>query len=233
MTRDTARPRGRPPGPPRDPAHRRAEILDAAERVIARAGARITIAQVAAEAGYARTAVYAVFPDLPALVDALAERHMEGIIAASDAILAQPLPGRDLLRALVRLMCDFVEDNPNLHHVMMQRLESGDTEHRPFFTRVSEWATAVFDVILRRLDADPALARIWATATVGAILMSAEAWVQDPARTREQFVDQLAAFLWPTVDSIGGERLVGPIVVDEIAAASGNSRGLADTGSSS
>lgn len=229
MTRDTVRPRGRPPGPARDPARRRAEILDAAERVIAHAGTHMTIAQVAAEAGYARTAVYAVFPDLPALIDALAQRHMEGIITAADAVLAQPLPARALLRAIVRLMCDFVEDNPNLHHVMMQRLDSGETEHRPFFTRVSDWATAVFDVILRRLDADPALARIWATATVGAILMSAEAWAQDPDLSREQFIDRLAAFLWPTVESIGGERLIGPISADELATA----RGLADSGSSS
>ncbi len=189
----------------------------------------MTIAQVAAEAGYARTAVYAVFPDLPALIDALAQRHMEGIITAADAVLAQPLPARELLRAIVRLMCDFVEDNPNLHHVMMQRLDSGETEHRPFFTRVSDWATAVFEVILRRLDADPALARIWATATVGAILMSAEAWAQDPDLSREQFIDRLAAFLWPTVESIGGERLIGPISADELATA----RGLADNGSSS
>ncbi|WP_280386025.1 TetR/AcrR family transcriptional regulator [Nocardia wallacei] len=237
MKRDTSRPRGRPPGPPPDPGRRRAEILDAAERVIERAGTRMTIAQVAAEAGYARTAVYAVFPDLPALIDALAQRHMENIIAAADAVLAQPLPARRLLLAVVRLMCDFVESNPNLHHVMMQRLESGETEHRPFFTRVTEWATAVFDTILRRLDADPALARIWATATVGAILMSAEAWAQDPARSREDYVERLAAFLWPTVESIGAERLVGPIVVDAAAPAPSLATHaaprLADSGSSS
>ncbi|WP_024804736.1 TetR/AcrR family transcriptional regulator [Nocardia sp. BMG51109] len=229
MTRDTSRRPGRPPGPPPDPARRRAEILDAAERVVARAGTHITIAQVAAEAGYARTAVYAVFPDLPALIDALAQRHMEGVITAADAVLAQPLPARELLRAIVRLMSDVVEADPNLHHVMMQRLESGDTEHRPFFTRVSDWATAVFDIILRRVGADPELARIWATATVGAILMSAEAWSQDPARSREDFVDQLTAFLWPTVESVGGDRLVGPISVDELAAL----RGRADGTSSS
>ncbi len=177
----------------------------------------MTIAQVAAEAGYARTAVYAVFPDLSALVDALAERHMNAIIAAANDLLAQALPARQLLRAVVMLMCDFVDANPNLHHVMMQRLESGDAEHRPFFTRVSDWATSVFDIILRRLDADPALARIWATATVGAILMSTEAWMQQPTRSRAEFVDQLAAFLWPTVESIGGDRLTGPLVGAETA----------------
>ena len=218
MTTDTAvgtgsaRRPGRPPGPPRDPQQRRAEILDAAERAVAASGSRMTIAQIAAEAGYARTAVYAAFADLPALIDALAERHMNAIICAADHLLAQPLPARQLMREVIMLMCVFVDTNPNLHQVLMQRLESGDTEHRPFFTRVSEWATAIFDTILRRLDADPAPARIWATATVGAVLMSAEAWVREPTRSRTEFVDQLAAFLWPTVDSVGGDRLTGPLV---------------------
>ncbi|MBY8860538.1 TetR/AcrR family transcriptional regulator [Nocardia sp. CA2R105] len=221
MTRDTPReprrPRGRPPGPSRDPAVRRGEILDAAERVVAASGTPITFAQVAAEAGYARTAVYAVFPDMPALVDALAERHMEGLLAAADAILAQPMPVREMLRAIVALVCDFVDADPNLHHLLMQRLQSDESgasvvgHHRPLFARLSEWATEVFESILRTVDADPALARIWASATIGAILMSAEDWGRDPVRDRAEFVDRLTAFLWPSVESIGGDRFIGPL----------------------
>jgi AcrR family transcriptional regulator len=222
VTRDTPsesrRPRGRPPGPSRDPAVRRAEILDAAERVVAESGTPITFAQVATEAGYARTAVYAVFPDMPALVDALAERHMDGLLAAADAILAQPLPVRELLRATVALVCDFVDADPNLHHLLMQRLQSESAElgagaghHRPLFARLSEWATEVFESILRTADADPALARVWASATIGAILMAAEDWGRDPVRDRAEFVDRLTAFLWPSVESIGGDRFSGPL----------------------
>jgi AcrR family transcriptional regulator len=223
VTRDTSsparRPRGRPPGPPRDPAVRRGEILDAAERVVAESGTHISIAQVAAAAGYARTAVYAVFPDMPALVDALAERHMEGLLAAADAILAQPLPVREMLRAIVALVCDFVDADPNLHHLLMQRLqsdESGDGtvgHHRPMFARMSEWATAVFESLLRTLDADPGLARIWASATSGAILMSAEDWGRDPVRDRTEFVDRLTAVRWPSMQSLGGDGVVGPLDV--------------------
>jgi AcrR family transcriptional regulator len=211
------RPRGRPPGPPRDPAIRRGEILDAAERVAAEAGTPITIAQVAAAAGYARTAVYAVFPDLPALVGALAERHMASLLAAADAILAQPLPVRDMLRAVIVLVCEFVDANPSLHHLLMQRLQSDDStvygQHRPFFTRLADWAAAVFDTILRAVGADPAVSRVWASATIGAILMSAEDWGRDPARDRGEFVDHLTAFLWPAVESVGGDRFTGPLSI--------------------
>jgi AcrR family transcriptional regulator len=223
-TTPAGRTRGRPPGPPRDPAARRAELLDAAERVVARDGATLTIAQVAAEAGYARTAVYAVFPDLPALVDGLAERRMEGVIAAADTILAQPLPGQRLLRALVQLMCDVVDGNPNLHHLLMQVMRSDDprpTAARPFFSRSADWATAVFEALLRAVDADPAPARVWATATVGAILMSAEDWGRDPGRRPDEFVDRLTAFLWPPLESAGAGRFTGPLIVSP--------GGLADT----
>ncbi|MFF0490432.1 TetR/AcrR family transcriptional regulator [Nocardia sp. NPDC003482] len=211
MTSNTTRQRGRPPGPPRDPAVRRAEILDAAERVVARTGTSLTIAEVATEAGYARTAVYAVFPDLPALVDGLAERHMEAIIAAADAILARPLPGRELLRALVELISDFVDRNPGLHHLLMQRLQSDDGHGRPFFARSADWATGVFDRMLRAIDADPAPARVWATATVGAITMSAEEWGRHRDRDRAEFVDRLTAFLWPPLAGVGLDRFVGPL----------------------
>lgn|GEM_PF-2000876 len=229
MTRDTPGPkspraqgrsfraRGRPPGPPRDPATRRSDILDAAERVVSESETPITIAQVAASAGYARTAVYAAFPDMPALVDALAERHMARLLAAANASLAQPLPVRELLRAIVALVCDFVDSNPNLHHLLMQRLQSDDSSvcghHRPFFARLTDWGTAVFEAILQSVGADPALARVWASATAGAILMSAEDWGRTTVRDRDEFVDRLTAFLWPAVDSIGGDRFVGPLIV--------------------
>ncbi|MBU3061974.1 TetR/AcrR family transcriptional regulator [Nocardia sp. NEAU-G5] len=214
--RGSGRSRGRPPGPPRDPVARRGELLDAAERV-ATTGTPITIAQVAAEAGYARTAVYAVFPDMPALVDALAERHMASLLASANALLARPLPVRELLRDIVALVCDFVDANPNLYHLMMQRLQSDDAtvcgHRRPFFARLSDWGTVVFEAILEAVGADPMVARVWASATAGAILMSAEDWSRTPIRDRGAFIDGLTAFLWPAIDSIGGDRFVGPLIV--------------------
>lgn len=177
----------------------------------------MTIAQVAVQAGYARTAVYAVFPDMPALVDALAERHMSRLLAAANTILARPLPVRELLRDIVALVCDFVDSNPNLHHLLMQRLQSDDSEvcghHRPFFARLTDWGTVVFGAILGAVGASPALARVWAGATAGAILMSAEDWGRTPSRDRGEFIDGLTAFLWPAVASVGGDRFVGPLIV--------------------
>jgi AcrR family transcriptional regulator len=214
--RGSGRSRGRPPGPPRDPVARRGELLDAAERLAA-AGTPITIAQVAAEAGYARTAVYAVFPDMPALVDALAERHMSSLLGSANALLARPLPVRELLRDIVALVCDFVDSNPNLHHLMMQRLQSDDAavcgQRRPFFARLSDWGTVVFEAILEAVGADSTIARVWASATAGAILMSAEDWARTPIRDRGAFVEGLTTFLWPAIESIGADRFVGPLIV--------------------
>ncbi len=213
-TRSAPRRRGRPPGPPVDPMVRREEILDAAERVIARSGPQLSFAEIASEAGYARTAVYAAFGDQSALIQALAVRHTDLMTLQANAILAEPRPVRELLRELIDLICTFVEANPNLHPVLMQAMYSSDilVAGRPLFTQTANWATTVFDVLLQQLDADPMLARPWACATVGAILLAAEDWNINPVSSRAEFIDRLTAFLWSSFATLGAERIAGPIV---------------------
>lgn len=213
-TRAMRRRRGRPPGPPMDPALRREEILDAAERVIARSGPSMSFAEIASEAGYARTAVYAVFGNQSALVYALAVRHTDRITLRANAILAQARPVRDLLRELIDLICNFVEANPKLHPVLMHGMYSSDLleQTRPLFTQTANWATTVFDVLLERLDADPALARPWACATVGAILLAAEDWNINPVSSRTEFIENLTAFLWSSIATLGADRISGPVL---------------------
>lgn len=212
-TRVAPRRRGRPPGPPVDPLVRREEILDAAERVIARSGPQFSFAEIASEAGYARTAVYAAFGDQSALVHALAVRHTDRIILQANNILAEPRPVRELLRELIDLMCTFVENNPNLHPVLMQAMYSSDilVKGRPLFTHTADWATTVFDILLQQVDADPMLARPWACATVGAILLAAEDWNINPVSSRAEFIDRLTAFLWSSLSVVGADRIAGPI----------------------
>ncbi|WP_187776426.1 TetR/AcrR family transcriptional regulator [Antrihabitans cavernicola] len=217
MTRTTPatapRRRGRPPGPPVDPEIRRENILDAAERVIARTGPAIAFADIATEAGFARTAVYAVFPDRDSLLSALTVRHTDRIIAVANDILARPLPLREVFRELVEMICTFVADNPQLHPALMQGLHAPQNGgHRPLFTRNADWATAVFEVVLDSVGADRRSARTWAGATVGALLLAAEDWSAEPRVSKTELVDQLTAFIWPAIESVGGDALSGPLI---------------------
>jgi AcrR family transcriptional regulator len=60
-------------------------ILDAAERCMARYGLRrVSMGDVAAEAGVSRGSVYRYFPDRDALVDAVLERTADRFVAASE-----------------------------------------------------------------------------------------------------------------------------------------------------
>ena len=63
-------------------------ILDAAERCMARYGLRrVSMGDVAAEAGLSRGSVYRYFADRDALVDAVLERTADRFVAASEADL--------------------------------------------------------------------------------------------------------------------------------------------------
>ena len=213
MTRTTQAPRrrGRPPGPGVDPGARREDVLDAAERVIARTGPSVAFADVAVEAGFARTAIYAVFPDRDSLLGALTERHTARLTALADVVLAQPLPLREIFRRVVDTICTFVADNPRLHPALMQGLHTPrHNGHRPLFTDNTDWATAVLTSVLEVVDGDRRLARTWAGATIGAVLLAAEDWAAHPTVGQAELVDQLTAFIWPAIASIGGDAVHGP-----------------------
>ena len=75
-------------------------ILDGAERLLQR-GEQASISAVAAEAGFSRPTVYAHFPDLERLLEALVERTVRRTMAAIDS--AEPDRGQ-AVAALRRLL---------------------------------------------------------------------------------------------------------------------------------
>ncbi len=208
MGNTAARRRGRPPGPPVDAAARREELLDAAERVIAERGPVPALADVAAAAGYARTAIYAAFGDQHALVHALAARHTDAIIERTNLVLAQEFPLRDLLPEVIDVFCAFVEANPDLHRTLMLDIEVGG---RPMMRRSTDWASGVLTVVLARCRLPGQPARPWAAAMVGAIIAATEDWIADPERgPRAALVADLTALFLPTFEAIGVADLPGP-----------------------
>ena len=81
--------RGRPAGPGVDAEQRRSDLLDAAERAIRSHGPDVGIAEVAKEAGFVRSAVYAVFPNRAAILSALGIAvAMTFLIAPVSAVIA-------------------------------------------------------------------------------------------------------------------------------------------------
>lgn len=206
-----SRRRGRPRGPGVDPAERREQLLDAAERVIGRGGRDLAFADIAAEAGYARTAVYAAFPDRAALANALARRHTDRLIRLADERIAQPLPMHDLVHAVIDVVCGFVEHHADLYPLLMQ-IWVGSTEQpqRPLFADIADWASSALEAVMTAVGADPIPARTWGTSIAGATLLAAEDWNLRRDRSRSALVDELTALTWPGLAAAGLDRFTGP-----------------------
>jgi TetR/AcrR family transcriptional regulator, mexCD-oprJ operon repressor len=75
-------------------------ILDGAERVLER-GEPVSISAVAVEVGLSRPTVYAHFPDLERLLEALVERTVRTTMAAVDSAEPERGPAIDALRRLL------------------------------------------------------------------------------------------------------------------------------------
>ncbi|MBJ8348646.1 TetR/AcrR family transcriptional regulator [Antrihabitans sp. YC2-6] len=210
---DGQRRRGRPAGPPVDPAQRREELLDAAERVIERGVREPTFAEIAAEAGYARTAVYAAFADRGELAKALGRRHTDRLLAAADHGVGQANSMREMISGTIQVVCEFVETCSDLYPLVMQMIvvESAEHAQRPLFSEIADWASSILEGAMKQVGVDPAAARTWAAAIAGATLLAAEDWNIRRDRSREQLVDEITDLVWPGLAAVGLGAVVGPV----------------------
>jgi len=132
-------------------------ILEAAlARLCANQGASLTMAEVAAQAGVSRQAVYLHFADRTALLTALV-RHVDEGWAAKAAAIAKSPSARAAVAALVALGAG---DNPGLWPVMriLDGLRLGDvTVEAVWQDRQNEWL-GICRAIALRFQGEGALA---------------------------------------------------------------------------
>jgi AcrR family transcriptional regulator len=125
-----ARPRTRPP------EVRREQILDSAAQVLVTKGlAAMTVADVVAGAGIAKGTFYLYFSSKEELVAALQARYTESLITRAGAVLTGPGSHAERLDELIAAVLDFHASQTHLHHALfrdaglrddqsMRRLES-------------------------------------------------------------------------------------------------------------
>ena len=134
-------------------------ILEAAlARLLADSGAGLTMAEVAAQAGVSRQAVYLHFADRTALLVALMRHVDEGrVLAAKVAAIAKAPSARAAVAALVGLGAN---DNPGLWPVVrvIDGLRHGDAAvEAAWQDRQSDWL-GICRVIAERFQGEGALA---------------------------------------------------------------------------
>lgn len=194
-----SRRRGRPPGSTLDVAQRRELLLDAAETAIRESGPDVGLSTVAATAGLTRSAVYAVFADRGALIEALNERHVTTILHDIETIIAEVDDPREQVRASVDVLAGWFADHPEISRLM----RDGAGADTPARTRIVTAFAAVLAAGFTARGLDPAPAPTWARAMVGAITATLPWWVREQPMPREVVVDQLTELIW---GGFGGSR---------------------------
>ncbi|MBE3589447.1 MAG: TetR/AcrR family transcriptional regulator [Firmicutes bacterium] len=127
------------------------DILDAAERVIARQGyAGAQVSRIAREAGVAGGTVYLYFANKKDLLVSLFRERFGRFIEALDAAMAEAASAPEALRRLVGLHLGMLGERPELAAVTQIEMRQADPEIRrgiddalrPYFERI--------DAVLRR-----------------------------------------------------------------------------------
>lgn len=105
-------------------AARRAELVDAAERMFAEQGVSNTaVSHIVGEAGVAQGTFYLYFDSKDDVLVAVAERMVGGVIRAAEAGLESDAPAAGQLRDFIAALGDFEEDP--------SRVELAQLLHRP------------------------------------------------------------------------------------------------------
>lgn len=227
MSRDARHPRprrvGRPPGPTRDKAERRAELLDAATAAIRQIGTDATMAELAASAGITKPILYSHFGDKAGLAAALAERVVAELNESLLAGLAVGATSRERMRATVGSFVDFVQREPELYGFLVRgAVEPGAGFGDPgLVSEIGNQITIVLGTALRSAGRDSGSAELWSYAIIGAVFVTAEWWLARPVVSRDQLVDDLCRLLWDGLGSTGLDDVPSAAVEHDVVRALG------------
>lgn len=186
--------------PTPDPTARRAELLDAADRVIRSLGPDASMTAIAAEAGITKPILYRHFGDKAGLYRALAERYASPVFAELNAVLSTLTDREQRMRVTIDTYLRFIESAPQRYRFLMHRAlreQPGVASSIAAFTSVV--AAAIAEIITREigLSAEQSKsARAWAHGIVGVVQLTGDWWLETGELTREQVVDHIGALLW-------------------------------------
>ena len=181
-------------------AHKRAELLDVADRVVRREGPGASVNQIAAEARIAKPVLYRIFGSKGGLYQALAERYVRELMESLRAALSNETEGRRRLEATIDAYLRFVEENQAAYRFLMHRAVGEQPEAQAtvsdFIRQVATEVAVVLGEELRRNGLDSGAAEPWAHGIVGFVELAGDWWLQSRSMPRERLVAYLTDLLW-------------------------------------
>jgi AcrR family transcriptional regulator len=206
-------------------AARREQLIDAALAVLEDAGPEFGLQQVASRAGVTKPVIYRHFGERAALVEAMADR-------ATNLLMARLMPAlfaESAVLTRIRLTIDaflgFIDESPKIYRFFARRgpLDGRDVAgvDKEF---VAEALTSVLREYLRPFDPEgDRIAPVWARGSVGFVQNAAEWWLESRAMPRDELAEHLTMLIWAQIDGIARRHGVvldpeRPVTVDGIAA---------------
>jgi AcrR family transcriptional regulator len=181
-------------------AGRREQLLAAADRVVQREGSAASMNVIAAEAGITKPILYRHFGDKGGLYRALAERHIDTLVARLRAALLTRGGLRARTHATVDAYLAAVEEQPQVYRFLVQRAAVEEPDVRGqvvgFVRRFGdELATGIANEP-ELAGVDPQRAVVWAQAIAGMVQAVGDWWLDHPEVSRATVVDEVAALIW-------------------------------------
>jgi len=185
---------------------RRAQLLDAADRVIRRRGAGASMDEIASEAGISKPILYRHFGDKDGLHRALAERYVDALLVDLRAARVADDPRANIAAGIDAYLA-FIEREPEGYRFLLSAAAQPRTSAivDDFRRRLAVDCAFATAERLRRSGLDPELAEPWAYGVVGMVRSVGIWWLDTREVSREQLVERLTTLLWG-----GFSMLIGP-----------------------
>ncbi len=191
------------PAPQRS-AERRAELLDAAARVIKNSGSDISMAAIAAEAGITKPILYRHFGDKGGLFRALAERQTEELLGGIRDAMLEPGTPRERTERTIDAYLSAIEKRPAVYRFVVGRAVA---EEPSVAGQVAGFVQRLADdlaVVLRtELELSQAKAQVWAHAIVGMVRTAGDWWLDGKPVSRTRLARELTELIATGLASAG------------------------------
>ena len=178
---------------------RRDQLLEAADRVVQRAGSAASMNVIAAEAGITKPILYRHFGDKGGLYRALAERYTDQLLTRLRAALATRGGLRARTRATVDAYLASVEERPTVYRFLVERAAVEEPIVRG---QVQGFLRRFGDELAAGLGSEPQLngidttrAVVWAHATAGMVQATGDWWLDHPEVPRSVVAEHLTTLL--------------------------------------
>src|SRR3954469_10867286 len=173
------------------------QLLEAADRVVRRAGSAATMNLIAAEAGITKPILYRHFGDKGGLYRALAARYTEDLLGRLRTALATRGGLAARTRATIDAYLTAVGEQPQVYRFLMERAAVEEPGVRG---EVQGFVRRFGDELAAGIRAEPALqgvderrALVWAHGIAGMVQAAGDWWLDHHEVPRDQVVEELTA----------------------------------------